>query len=93
MVHLDDADELACRWTWLITLMETVGERAGTALAFARRGGQREVEPQRALAGRGGRPHRLAEAMVCVVSSQQLDYIGRGRADGAVESNPRSKGC
>ena len=73
--------------------MEKVDERTGTALAIARRGGRCEAEPRRALAGRGGRPHRLAEAMVCVVSDQQSDYIGRGRADGAVESNPRSQGC
>jgi hypothetical protein len=58
----------------MITLVEKVDERTGTALAIARRGGRCEAEPRRALAGRGGRPHRLAEAMVCVVSNQQSGY-------------------
>ena len=88
IVHLDDAGELACRWTWLIMLMEKDDERTGTALAVARRGGRREVEHQRALAGRGGRPHRLAGAMVCVVSSQQSDCFGRADSGGGGQTVP-----
>ena len=88
IVHLDDAGELACRWTWLIMLMEKDDERTGTALEVARRGGRREVEHQRALAGRGGRPHRLAGAMVCVVSSQQSDCFGRADSGGGGQTVP-----
>jgi hypothetical protein len=85
---LMNSDELACRWTWLIMLMEKDDERTGSALAIARRGGRREVEPQRALAGRGGRPHRLAGAMVCVVSSQQSGCFGRAVSGGGGQTVP-----
>ena len=88
LMTLMDSDELACRWTWLIMLMEKDDERTGSALAIARRGGRREVEPQRALAGRGGRPHRLAGAMVCVVSSQQSGCFGRAVSGGGGQTVP-----